>query len=81
METGLDYFGARSFASMQGRFTGSDSAPITERQLVNPQDLNRYAYVANNPLKFIDPDGEEKIQVCIQTFIPQKEVTVPVLNR
>ena len=80
-ETGLDYFGARYHGSTQGRFTSADAAPIEIRHLVNPQDLNRYAYVANNPLKFIDPDGEEKIQVIIQTFIPQKSVTVPVVNR
>jgi RHS repeat-associated protein len=74
-ETGLDYFGARYYGSIQGRFTGADPAPITEKQLVNPQDLNRYAYVANNPLKFIDPDGEEKILVVITTFIPDKSAT------
>ena len=44
-------------------------------QLVNPQDLNRYAYVANNPLKFVDPNGEEKILVVINTFIPDKSTT------
>ncbi len=74
-ETGLDYFGARYYASMQGRFTSADPAGLALRHLVNPQDLNRYAYVANNPLKFIDPDGEEKIQVVITTFIPDPSVT------
>ncbi len=81
IETGLDYFGARYYSSTQGRFTTGDPASLELRHLVNPQDLNRYAYVANNPLKFIDPDGEEKIQVIIQTFIPQKSVTVPVSGR
>jgi RHS repeat-associated protein len=75
IETGLDYFGARYYGSIQGRFTGADPAAITEKQLVNPQDLNRYAYVANNPLKFIDPEGEEKILVVITTFIPDQSVT------
>ncbi len=53
-ETGLDYFGARYLSSAQGRFTSPD--PIGGR-LANPQSLNKYAYVLNNPLKFIDPTG------------------------
>jgi RHS repeat-associated protein len=76
-ETGLDYFGARYFASTQGRFTGVDRAPIKRKHLINPQDLNRYSYVANNPLAFIDPDGEEKVTIIIRTFIPQKQVMTP----
>jgi len=44
IETGLDYFGARYYASAQGRFTGADPALITIKQLLNPQDLNRYAW-------------------------------------
>jgi len=51
-ETGMDYFLARFYASPQGRFVSPDtfSAIIT-----NPQTVNRYAYVGNNPLKYIDP--------------------------
>jgi RHS repeat-associated protein len=77
LETNLDYFGARYYASTEGRFTGSDPALIGVRQLLNPQDLNRYAYVTNNPLKFIDPDGQEKIVVVVETFIPQPVVEAP----
>jgi RHS repeat-associated protein len=76
-EIGLDFFGARYFSSTQGRFTGADPAPIKKKHLLNPQDLNRYSYVANNPLAFVDPNGEEKIQVIIRTFIPQKTVSAP----
>ncbi|HKP45306.1 MAG TPA: RHS repeat-associated core domain-containing protein [Pyrinomonadaceae bacterium] len=71
-ETGLDYFGARYFASTQGRFTSVDPARIKLKQLLDPQDLNRYSYVANNPLAFVDPDGEEKIKIIIRSFIPDK---------
>ena len=77
VETGLDYFGARYFSSTQGRFTGVDPAAIKKRQLINPQDLNRFAYVANNPLAYIDPNGEEKIKVIVRTFIPDKTVSMP----
>jgi RHS repeat-associated protein len=80
-ETGLDYFLARYYSSIQGRFTSEDPASLGLRQLVNPQDINRYAYVANNPLKFIDPNGAEKIQIVVNTFIPQKTVTAPIVGR
>jgi RHS repeat-associated protein len=53
-ETGLDYMHARYFASAQGRFTSADSVAGSTS---NPQSLNRYAYVGNNPLNFSDPTG------------------------
>jgi RHS repeat-associated protein len=57
-ETGLDYFGARYFASVQGRFTGVDPENFQARQdPSNPQAWNAYAYVNNDPLRFTDPDG------------------------
>jgi RHS repeat-associated protein len=56
-ETGLDYFGARYYASSQGRFTSADPLYIEMGRLGDPQQLNLYAYTRNNPLKFIDPLG------------------------
>jgi RHS repeat-associated protein len=56
-ETGLDYFGARYFSGAQGRFTSPDPVVITSDRLKNPQQLNLYAYVANNPLRYLDPTG------------------------
>jgi RHS repeat-associated protein len=53
-ETGLDYFGARCNASTMGRFMSPD--PVAG-QVANPQSLNLYSYVRNNPIKFIDPTG------------------------
>ena len=41
-----------------GRFTGADPLLASGYQ-ANPQSWNRYAYTFNNPLKFIDPTGEE----------------------
>jgi len=76
-ETGLDYMKARYYASAQGRFTSPDPMPIKMRHLLDPQDLNRYSYVANNPLAYIDPEGLEKIRIILRTFIPQKTVRAP----
>ncbi len=53
-ESGLDNFGARYNASSMGRFMTPD--PLGGK-LVDPQTLNRYSYVINNPLRYTDPTG------------------------
>jgi len=53
-ETNLDYAQARYYSYVQGRFTGVD--PVGGN-VVDPQTLNGYSYVANNPLNAVDPDG------------------------
>ncbi len=62
-ESGLDYFGARYYGSALGRFTSPDE-PFESQRYENPQTLNLYAYVRNNPLALTDPDGH-RYQVCI----------------
>jgi RHS repeat-associated protein len=54
--TGLLYYGARYYDSDIGRFTTPD--PVSG-SITAPQSLNRYVYVQNNPLKYIDPTGNE----------------------
>jgi RHS repeat-associated protein len=60
-ETGLDYFGARYYASNMGRFMSPDWSDKPEAvpyaDLSNPQTLNLYSYGRNNPLSVTDPDG------------------------
>jgi len=58
-ETGLDYFLARYYSSTQGRFASTDPIVMEKRRLGDPQGINLYAYTRNNPLKYIDPDGEK----------------------
>jgi len=58
-ETGFDYFGGRYYANGSGRFTTVDPVLDSTMALVDPQRWNRYAYVRNNPLRFIDPDGRD----------------------
>jgi RHS repeat-associated protein len=60
-ESGLDYFGARYYASSMGRWLSPDWSakpePVPYADLSNPQTLNLYSYVHNNPLSSTDPDG------------------------
>ena len=59
-ESGLDYFGARYYGSSMGRFMSPDPMNLTDERLMNPSNtLNKYAYAANNPLKYVDPDGKD----------------------
>lgn len=53
-ESGNDYFGTRYYASTMGRMLSPD--PVGG-SLANPQTLNKYAYVLNNPLVNTDPTG------------------------
>lgn len=53
-EPDLDNFGFRYNSASLGRFMSPD--PIGG-DIGNPQSLNRYAYVLNNPLSLVDPFG------------------------
>jgi RHS repeat-associated protein len=60
-ESGNDYFEARYYSSNMGRFMSPDwsaqEEPVPYADLDDPQSLNLYAYVRNNPLDRTDPDG------------------------
>jgi RHS repeat-associated protein len=58
-ESGNDYFGARYYASSMGRFMSPDPSQLYFADPTNPQSLNLYSYVLNNPLVNVDPDGRE----------------------
>jgi len=53
-ENGLDYMMARYYSASLDRFMAVD--PVGG-SVENPQSWNRYGYVRNNPLAFIDPRG------------------------
>jgi RHS repeat-associated protein len=52
--TGLIYLNARYYDELLGRFISADTIVPGSG---NPQAFNRYAYVFNNPLKYVDPTG------------------------
>jgi RHS repeat-associated protein len=51
---GLLHFGARFYHPRLGRFISADTLVPN---FADPQNLNRYAFVLNNPLKYTDPSG------------------------
>ncbi len=75
-ESGLYNYGARYYGPAIGRFTSPDPQGIALRHLLNPQKLNKYSYVLNNPESMFDPDGKEEVTIVYRTFIPSASVTV-----
>ena len=53
-DTGLYYNGARYYDPIIGRFISPDTVVPN---VMNPQAFNRYSYVYNNPLRYVDPSG------------------------
>ncbi len=57
---GIYHFGARFYSPKLGRFLSADSIVPG---YTDPQNLNRFSYVKNNPLRYIDPTGHK----CVST--------------
>lgn len=79
-ETPLHYFETRYLASALDRFSipdtkyiDLDSFPSEQPELAqrSPQKLNLYSYVHNNPVKYIDPTGQDSSK-------PKKAAVKPV---
>ncbi len=56
-ESGLDFAQARYYGGSYARFTSVD-LKMSSAGAEYPGTWNRYAYVANNPLRWVDPSGE-----------------------
>ena len=59
---GLMHYGARFYSSRLGRFISADTLVCHPR---NPQAWNRYSYVLNNPLYYVDPTGHQQAAVGV----------------
>jgi RHS repeat-associated protein len=55
--SGLYDFLYREYHPNSSRWIQPDPSGLQAASLTNPQTWNRYAYVANNPLAFVDPMG------------------------
>ncbi len=56
-DTGLYYYNARYYNPVLGRFITADTIVPN---FTNPQSLNRYSYVGNNPVNYADPTGHRR---------------------
>ncbi len=56
MDVPVSHFGARYMSASLGRFTSVDPGNAAARAS-QPQSWNAYAYVLNNPLRLVDPNG------------------------
>ena len=65
-ETGNDDFGARYYSNRFGRWLSADwssvPVPVPYANLTNPQTLNLYAMVSDDPESFADLDGHAQSQ-------------------
>jgi len=65
---------ARYFSSAQGRFTSPDPL-LASALLTDPQTWNRYAYVRNDPVNLVDPDGRAVIDPNAYQFYQSQFLT------
>jgi len=57
-DTGLLFYGSRYYDPKLGRFLSPDSVAPNKAL---PQSRNRYSYVLNNPLRYVDPTGHREL--------------------
>jgi RHS repeat-associated protein len=67
---GLYHYTARFYLPKLGRFVSADTIVPS---WASPQSLNRYAYVLNNPLNYIDPTGHHQMCSGTDAFISESD--------
>jgi RHS repeat-associated protein len=79
-ETQNDDFGARYYTWRLGRWLSADwsaiPAPVPYANMTNPQTLNLYAMVSDNPETFADLDGHGQIEATTSAGKSQPVCTV-----
>lgn len=66
----LYYFGARYYDPTLGRFTAVDPSHSSS------PDWSPFLYTLDNPLVFVDPDGEKRYRVIIDAYIPAERFLI-----
>jgi hypothetical protein len=68
---------ARYYAPMWGRFLSVDPILDLAAVIEQPQGWNRYSYGANNPIRFIDPDGRAVVSYKVLDSGPNHVSNLP----
>ena len=68
---GIYHYGARFYSPKLGRFLSADTIVPG---YANPQNLNRFSYVTNNPLRYTDPTGHMQYE---DSYLTTGEVCGP----
>jgi uncharacterized protein RhaS with RHS repeats len=68
------YYRVRYYAQGLGRFISADTIIAS---LANPQSLNRYSYVYNNPINNTDPTGHRSTDNCEFGVIDDRCASAP----
>ena len=82
-ETNFEYYGARYYYPGGPFFVMPDSVI---QDVYNPQSLNRYSYVLNNPYKYVDPSGNIAIiplaiaYIVVETAIDVVGLTIDIID-
>ncbi len=63
VESDLDYFGARYCDHTLYRFLSVDPVISARAAWYDPQGSNLYGYCRGNPIRFLDPDGKQTIEI------------------
>lgn len=63
--SGLSYMGGRYYRPAVGRFTGVDPREVDADNL---HSFNRYAYAANSPYRYVDPDGNTPLDIAFLAY-------------
>ena len=76
-ESDLDYFLARYYSGPMGRFLSVDPESAGADPEF-PQTWNAYAYVNNNPLKLVDPDGRVVFTAAALAYLAFEVVSTAI---
>jgi RHS repeat-associated protein len=77
-QTAWYYYEARYYNPQFRHFTQADTVVP---DIYYPQDLNRYAYVKNNPVKLVDPSGHYSVGEVIRWLFGIKTAQAPTINQ